>query len=344
MRHSVLTLTLLLSGCTHLPWQVLPTDTGIEQLCERHSYVTALHALEARKKNTPDYEEKRDAVLKQALQYQNDLLNQAGILIQQQQFINAQNLIAEARPELPPSPALDQFDERFNAARDRYVQRELDELVQTRGPALAKEHAAYQALSKAATDPELQRLVARHQADVDYFAPLIARMGSQALAQNDYAKAAQYLAIANQLTPSPVIARQLKTAEQTIAAGKQKQQIARNNEREQRYRDLNNALQQSLQQRDFFAARDLLEQAKVLNTHSDELDAMQRELDDAIAAFIAQQVDTGNREYAEGHIEDALNNWRQADALTSTPELREKIDKAQKFIDRLEQLRRHNDH
>jgi hypothetical protein len=342
VKYSAFALILLLGGCAHLPWQVLPTDIGVEQLCERHSYITALQVLEARKKTTPDYEEKRNAVLKQAQQYQNDLLNQAGILIQQQQFTNAQNLIAKARPELPPSPELDQFDKSFNAARDRYIQRELDELIQTRGPALVKEHAAYQALSKAASDPELQRLLARHQADVDYFAPLIAKAGSQALAQNDCAKAAQYLAIANQLTPSPTIARQLKTAEQTIAAGKQKQQIARNNEREQRYRDLNNALQQSLQQRDFLAARDLLEQAKGLNTHSDELDATQRELDDAIAAFVAQQVDAGNREYAEGRIEEALNNWHQADALTSTPELTEKIDKAQKFIDRLQQLQKPN--
>jgi hypothetical protein len=69
---------------------------------------------------------------------------------------------------------------------------------------------------------------------------------------------------------------------------------------------------------------------------------MQRELDEAIASFVAQQIDAGNRQYADGHIEAALQSWSAANALTATPELQEKIDKAQKFIDRLEQLRKSN--
>ena len=335
----VVGITLALGACSHLPWQVLPTDIGIEQLSSQHRFNTALKALDSRKQNTPNYAQKRAAILEDAHRYQTELLQQADALAQQQQFAKAQVLIDADRAELPASPELEQFDAQFNAARDRYIQRWLDELVQLRAPALAKEHSTYQALLKAAAAPELQRVVARHQADVDYFAPLIAKMGSEALTQNDYAKAAQYLSIANQLTPSPMLAQQLKSAEQAIVAGKQKQQVARINEREQRYRDLHSILEKAMQGREFFAARDLLAQAKALNTHSDELDAMQRELDDVIAAFVAQQIDAGNHQYADGHIEAALQSWRAAYALTPTAELKEKIDKAQKFIDRLEQLR-----
>ena len=337
---AALLLTLMLGACSQLPWQMLPTDAGIEQLCEQHRHVTALKALEARRKSISDYEKKRDDVLAQARLYQIDLLNRAYALMNQQQFAKAEALLEADRAELPASKELSQFDEIFINTRDRYIQRWLDELVLARAPALAREHAAYLALTKAASDPELQRVVARHQDDVDYFAPLIAKAGSEALAQNDFAKAAQLLAIANQLTPSATLAQQMKTAEQAVAAGKQKQQIARSNEREQRYRDLHTVLLRALEDKDFFAARDLLSQAKTLNRHSDELDTMQRELDDAIGAFVSQQIDSGNRHYAEGHIELALRSWRAADALTPTPELKEKIDKAQKFIDRLEQLRK----
>lgn len=335
-----LSATLVLGACSQVPWQILPNHIGIEQLCKQHRYVTALGALDARKQSTPDYVQKRTAILADAYRYQTELLQQADSLVQQQQFTKAQALIDGARAELPASPELAQFDTRLNATSGIYSQRWLDELVQLRAPALAKEHNVYQALAKDATAPELQRAVARHQADVDYFAPLIAKVGGQALAQNDYPKAAQYLSIANQLTPSSSLAQQLKSAEQAIIAGKQKQQMARINEREQRYRDLHDVLQKSLQEREFFAARDLLGQAKTLNTHSDELDAMQRELDDAIAAFVTQQINAGNRRYADGHIEEALQNWRTADALTPTPEVKEKIDKAQKFIERLHQLQK----
>ncbi|HET8710515.1 MAG TPA: hypothetical protein VFM32_04015 [Spongiibacteraceae bacterium] len=339
---ALLCLLLTISACSHLPWQVLPTDIGIDQLCQQHRYVTALKALDARKRNTTDYEQKRAEILANAKSYLAELLQQADALIQQEQFAKAEVLIDTERAELPASVELSQYDEKFAAARDRYLQRWLDELVQARAPALAKEHIAYMALLKAAGTPELQRVVARHQADVEYFAPLIAKLGNQALSQSDYEKAAQYLAIANQLTPSATLEQQLKIAEQAIAAEKQKLQAVRINVREQRYRELKSVLKKSMRDHEFFAARDLLGQAKALNTHTDELDAMQRDLDKAIATFVAQQIDAGNRQYAEGHIEAALQNWRAANALTWTAELQDKIDKAQKFIDRLQQLRNTN--
>lgn len=332
--------TLLLSGCAQLPWQVLPTDAGIEQLRKQHRYVTALKVLDTRKRSASDYVQKRAEILDDLKNYQTELLRQADALVQQQQFAKAEILIETDRAELPASRELSQFDASFSAARDRYLQRWLDEIVQLRAPALGREHNAYQALLKAANTPELQRVVARHQADIDYFSPLIAKAGSQALAQGDHEKAAQYLAIANQLQPSPTLAQQLKTAEQALNAEKQKQQTVRANIREQRYRELQNALKKSIQDHEFFAARDLVTQARTLNIHSDELDALQREIDDAAALFVSQKIEAGNREYADGHIEEALKHWRAASALAPTAELQEKIDKGQKFIDRLEQLRK----
>ncbi len=339
VRLALLSLSGMLVACSQLPWQMLPTDTGIEQLRQQHRYVTALKMLDARKRNAPDYAERRAEIFGDSHDYQTELLRQANALVQQQQFAKAEALIEADRAELPVSSELSQFDALFNAARDLYVQRWLDDIVQLRAVSLAKEHNAYQALLKAAGTPELQRVVARHQADVDYFSPLIAGMGSQALAQGDYDKAAQYLGIANQLQPSTTVAQQLKDAEQSLAAEKQKQQTARANIREQRYRELRNALKKSIQDHEFFAARDLLAQARTLNTRNDELDALQREIDEATTVFVSKRIETGNREYADGHIEAALKNWRAANALVPTAELQEKIDKGQKFIDRLEQLR-----
>ncbi|MFT3929488.1 MAG: hypothetical protein QM709_04230 [Spongiibacteraceae bacterium] len=339
-RATLMGVLLALSGCSHLPWQMLPTDAGIEQLSKEHRYVTALKVLDTRKRSAPNYAQKREEILADLKKYQTELLRQANELVQQQQFAKAEVLIETERPELPASRELTQFDAEFSAARDRYLQRNLDELVQLRAPGLAREHNAYLAVLKAAGTPELQRLVARHQADVDYFSPLIAKLGSQALALGDYEKAAQYLGIANQLQPSSTLALQLRTAEQALTAEKQKQLTARANIREQRYRELRNALQKSIRDHEFFAARDLLVQARTLNAHSDELDLLQREIDDATAAFVAQKIEAGNRAYSDGHLEEALQHWRPANALAPTAELQEKIDKAQKFIERLEQLRK----
>lgn len=332
-------LLLLTTACSQIPRQI-PSGPSIEQLCKDHRYLTALKTLNTQRANAKNFDEQRDAILDQARQYQSDLLRDARALQAQQQFEKAQQLFEQARAELPESRDSDQFAEQFYPARDRYVQRYLDELIRLRALPLARQHATYQALEKAAAEPELKQLVERHQQDVDYFAPMIEKAGVQALEQGEYTRATQYLTAANQLIPSPQIAQQLKNAEQAIAANKQRQQIARVTEREQRYRDLSYALQQSLDQRDFLAARDQLEQARSLGIHADELDTVQKQLDEAIGVFVALHIDSGNRHYANGRIEEALQHWRQADLLVSTPELKEKIEKAQKFIGRLQQLQK----
>lgn len=340
MTRAALLFLLLLSACTPLLEQKPEPSPSFRELCNEHRYLSALKVLNSRRTVTPDYEQQRDAILAQARDYQNNVLRDATELARQQQFVKATAMIEDAQAELPASLEMSQFSEQLAAARERYTQRYVDDLVQLKAVQLQKDHAVYQALQKTALDPALQNAVARHFSDVEYFSPLIAKAGSQALAQNDFSKAQQLLVIANQLAPSPQIAQQLARAEQAIASGRKKQQVAQTAEREQRYRELSNALLQALQQRDFLAAREQLALARDLNIHTEEMDSAQRLLDNIIANYVVQQVDTGNQLYADGKIEDALRCWRQAEALSPTPDIKEKIEKAQKFIGRLQELQK----
>ncbi len=340
MKRILLASLVVLSACVPLQRQKATPAPSVEQLSAEHRYLSALKALSAQRSRTPDYDQQRNAILAQARDYQNDLLRDAAELTRQQQFVKALAIIDAAQTELPLSREMSQFSEQLVGARERYTQRYLDELVPLKAIQLQRDHALYQALQKSAAETDLQNVIARHLADVEYFTPLIAKAGSQALAQNDFAKAQQLLSIANQLMPSAQIAQQLARAEQAISATRKKQQVAQSAEREQRYRELTNGMLQSLQQRDFLTARSQLAQARELNAHPDEMDSAQRLLDNIIANYVVQQVDAGNQLYADGKIEDALRCWRQAEALSPTPDIKEKIDKAQKFIDRLQQLQK----
>lgn len=337
-------LSLLLPGCAqlHLPKPAPVAD--VQQLSAEHRYLSALKALNAQRAagtlTTPNYEQQRDVVLAQAREYQSEVLREANEATRQQQFTRATALVDDAQTELPASLELSQFREQLAAARERYTQRHLDELIPLKAVQLQKEHAQYQALQKSAAEPELQDSIARHQAEIDYFLPLIIKAGNRALAQNDFNKAQQLLSIANQLAPSPSTAQMLARAEQAIAKSRKKQQVAQTAEREQRYREVSSAMLQSLQQRDFVTAREQLALARELNIHTEELDSAQRLLDNIIANHVVQQIDTGDKLYADGKIEEALRYWRQAEALSPTPDIKEKIDKAQKFIDRLDQLKK----
>lgn len=340
MKYILLVAFALLTACVPLSKQKPEPPPSIEQLCTDHRYLSALKALSAQRSNTSDYEQQRDAILAQAREHQKSVLQDAAELASQQQFVRAITIVENAQAELPSSREMSQFSEQLSASSERYTQRNLDDLVPLKAMQLQKDNALYQALQKSASDPELKNAIARHMADVEYFSPLIVKAGNQALAQNEFTKAQQLLSIANQLTPSQEIAQLLARADQAVANSRKKQQVAQIAEREQRYRELSNAMLQSLQQRDFLAAREQLALARDLNIHTEEMDSAQRLLDNIIANYVVQQVDAGNQFYADGKIEDALNCWRQAEALSPTPDIKEKIEKAQKFIDRLQQLQK----
>lgn len=333
-------LAMLLAGCTHLPWGPGTGTGSIDNMRQQHRYNSALAVLDAEAKSAPDYPSRRQALIQEAQQYQTQVLHDVDELAKQKQFAQAQALLDKILPELPESDELRSFTEQFQNNRDRYVQKTLDQLYQLRVSQLPREATIYQALQNSASDPELRALAARHQQDTEFFARQLAAAGAQALAQGENSKAVQYLTVANQLNPSPQLAQQLSRAEQAISNNREKYQAARYAEREQKYRELNGGIQQALQDRDYVAARQLLEQAKALSIHNEDTEAYQRKLDTAVNAFVKRRVEDGNRRYANGHIEEALQIWRQADSLAPSQELKERIEKAQKFMERYQQLQK----
>ena len=331
---------LALAACTPLieaPWSPQPT---IEQLCNEHRYLSALKALNAHRYIVSDYEARRDAILAQAREYEDRVLRDVAALAGRREFAQALTLLQNAQTELPASLKLSQSREQLTAASEHEERRVLNELLPLKARQLQKDHALYETLQKSAITPVLKDAVARHRADVDYFAPLIARAGQDALETKEFARARQLLSIAHQLTPSPVLEEQRARAEQALSSSRKKKRVAQSAEREQRYRELSNELFESLQQRDFTAAREQLGLARELNIHTEEVENAQRLLDNIIADYVRQQVDAGNKLYTDGRIEEALASWRRADELSPTADVKEKIEKAQKFIGRLQQLQK----
>lgn len=338
MRHALTLISglLLISGCSLLP---LPAPVDINALRAQHHYVSALHALDKQRDKTPVYLDQHQALLDEAALYQSQLLQSLRKLMEQQDFAEAQKQLREAIAELPPNAELTAFNTELMQARNFYVKDKLDELYQLRGEHLLKEQPIYQSLQGITGDYELQVAVERYQADADYFAKLLSAAGAEAMQRENYSAAQKYLATANQLRPSAELVAAIEAAKRAISARRERELQNRNNEREQHYRKLETALQQSLNKNDFQNARAQLSNLRDIGLHLSDVEQYKRRLNDTIAIYVAEQTDAGNKLYAESHIEAALEHWRDAYALLPTPELKERIEKAEKFIRRYENLK-----
>lgn len=329
-------LALLLAAC--MPIKPTPA-LDPAALRTEHRYVSALAQLEEQRAKTPDYLQQRQNILDEASLYQSQILLTLRNLMEQNEFARAQALLQEVAPELPPNAELTAFQDEFKRERERYVQVRLDELYQLRGEHLLKEQSLYRSLQGVAGDYELQIAVERFTADATYFAKLLREAGITAMQHEDYTAAQKYLATSHQLQPSTEVADALQATTRAIA--EQREQVLQNraNEREQRYRKVETTLLQTLKAQDYRSARVLIARLRETGLHATEVDRYRRQLAEAIRNYVNARIDAGNKLYAEGHIEAALAQWRPAHALTPTQELKERIEKAEKFLERYQDLK-----
>jgi hypothetical protein len=329
-------MALLLAACMPIKSQP-PLDA--RALRVEHRYLSALAQLEKKQAKTPDYLQQRQDILDEASLYQSQLLLTLRNLMEQNEFARAQTLLQQAAPELPANAELAAFQEEFQRERERYVQVRLDELYQLRGEHLLKEQPLYRSLQGVAGDYELQIAVERFTADATYFARLLREAGIAAMQREDYADALKYLATSNELQPSTEVAAALDAVKRAIAEQREQQLQNRANEREQRYRRVEAALLQTLKAQDYAGARTQVARLRETGLHATDVDRYRRQLAEAIRSYVAARIDSGNKLYAEGHIEAALAQWRPAYALTPTQELKERIEKAEKFLERYQHLK-----
>ncbi len=311
----------------------------VQRLREQHQYQTALAALEQQRANNPAYLQQRQEVLEAATLYQSQLLQSLRTAMDQQEYARAQKMLESALPELPPNAELAAFSAKFDRARMRYVQDKLDDLYQLRGEHLLKEQPLYQSLQGFTGDHDLEIAVARYQADAEYFSKLLAAAGALAIQREDYTAALKYLTTANQLRPAPELASAIESSKRANDARRAREKQNRTSEREQRYTKAEAALQATLAKQDFLQARIQLNALRDIGLHLVEVEQYRQQLDEAIDRYVAEQIDAGNKHYADGNIEEALKKWNNASALQLTPELKERIEKAEKFIQRYENLK-----
>lgn len=98
--------------------------------------------------------------------------------------------------------------------------------------------------------------------------------------------------------------------------------------------------QQALKQNDLQVARTAFGQIPPSASEHIEVRAVQENLDQAVNTQVATLMATGDAQYRADRVTDAIRTWEEAQSLDpDNPELKERIDRANKVLARLEELK-----
>ncbi len=337
MKASCLLLPLLLSGGCALQTVVMPTPP-IDELIRNHQYNSALAALKRSERETPDYHERRRELQVAARAWERELLDEIDALVARQQFAAAQLRLERALPELPQTPALRRYTAHFYERRDLFVAEQTALLSRLRGENLLRERPLYESLRGVEGDYRIRDTVERYREDSEFFAGKLREAGLRAIETSDWIEAQTLLSLSNQLHPDAFTSSQLAIANTGLRQQKQQQQ----SEEQRRLRTLQRQLQTrfdtAMHRGDLDQAETVLREA-VAQTGSDFSQRLATRLDRAKSASAETDIDTGNRLYGEGKVEQALRHWRRAQRYDNSAELQVRIERAERLLEHYRELR-----
>lgn len=340
---SAMTAAFLMSGCTTLWSPAQRYDQNFTSALESHDYRTALALLDHLPSDDPRREQPeadRAVLLREASKWRASRMSQALALSQEGRWNEGALVLADTDSRLPPPLSLAQELESYRQRQQPAAASHLQAFALQRARDLAAEFASLRQAQQSALSPEgLEPLQERLEADRDAVLTILEPVAQQALSKG------QWNRVEELLTPLQAIA---PTKERKLALTLARQKLA--NVRAQKRQQLDQIRQQELSEilaharnaraeGDYGKARKAVEGAQKLAPNSSEVETEAQALASAIRNFVAARLADGDRLYAQGQIEAALDHWRRAQQAQPSSELEERIERAKRFLDRYQELK-----
>lgn len=326
------------AGCAMLRPEPFDLGSWREQLEARH-FRLAESTLAAAGLPEAQQQTLREELMRAVAVYESDVLAKLRKLADHRQFNRTDELILEAQAALPRSDQLAQFIVDYQTLRAAEEQAYLDRLLLLRGDHLLAERKHILPLRAFAGSPRARRHLERHDESVREVAAQLALQGQNALAAGRLHHAVRYLGLAEELRPAKDIAQFLAQARAAQSAESARRAGAAQQALQQTYDKLHGEAQRALAAGNFAEARARVEQMKRLAPSFKRSDELLAAIDKAVARHTAELIEEGDKWYAEGRIERALKAWRQAFELTPTPQLGDRIARAELFLDRYREIK-----
>jgi hypothetical protein len=343
----------LLTACAGMDQLRVLQDSpaDIEQLLEQNEYAR-IRQLTGRypEIDTPDLQElvkAREAAYVEAVvadarrqEFENDLLGAV------------QNL-SVALQRVPHSDELRNL--RQTLERERVQQLKLNERERliTRANYMLDQQALYQQQVNLAQPSIVQRWeYSRNEKEAIVLSGQLLEHGEYALLQNDLSSAETCLQLSLRLNHSTAAQETLSKLQSLRASHQQvelvkasikqaKKKKIKQRSQQQQTEVLLEEAQQALEQNNLQVARTAVAQIPAASSTNSEVMATRETLREAINREVAGLVAKGDSLYRADNVHEALQNWQEALALDpGNRTLQERIDRANKVLARLEELKR----
>lgn len=340
--------TSLLAGCPQAGNLRLAQDRpeDIPALLEQDEYGRVRQVLKAHPQAATD-ELRVDITTRESL-FENRSFEQARALEAGGDLVGATGILSDALGKVPDSTLLGEYSAQLARVRaDRLLENERRQDV-ARARYLIDEKALLEEQTSLQPPTFSQRWKSSsNRNEAEKLSGTLLQHGRLAMDNGDLASARECLELSQALREteaarslmaelSTIENRQQRVAIQEQATKKKKQKISR----KQAAISLVSKARDELDRGDVEAARDIWNRVAVSERTSGEATAFRTDLEKAIVAKVESQILKGDALYRADKISMAILAWSEADRLDpDNPEVTERIERANKVLARLEELK-----
>jgi hypothetical protein len=343
----------ILYGCTGMEnlrvLQDSPDD--IDQLMEQNEYAR-VRQLTGRYPDI-DTQELQDQINARESAYVESVITDALRQEAGNDLLGAVQSLSVALQRVPHSSELRELRQTLERERVQQLKSNERERLITRANYMLDQQALYQQQANL-TSPSLgQRWeISRYDREAIELSGQLQEHGEYALLQNDLENAETCLQLSLRLnhstTAQETLSRlqslrashqQVELKKASIKQSKKEQKIHRS--QQQQTKQLLAETRQALEQNNLQVARAAFMQIPAANSNNSEVIAVKKNLRAAVDQSVTELVATGDSLYRADNVHEALKYWNEAQSLD--PEnhaLQERIDRANKVLARLEELKR----
>ena len=339
---------LVLAACASLTVPPQPSNDYIAELLKNNKFKAALTALDKWQDSYPgnlDLPKQRKKIADAISRFESDTLKKAKKLDADGQWQDARNVYEEALDKLPSSQPLQNAYSEFSVRRLKYINALKEDIDVAQAKHWLSISADIEAINKAdPNDSDARRWKERRDNERKDLARRLVHYGLAEEDNKHVGTAALRYDLAYQLDPGEFTKPYHERAVRIFAQRKAKQEKLSREDQQRQQSKLDQLVEEFdsyLADEEFRLAKQTLTAMEAIDAKSPKVVERRAKLDKQRNIALNKAILAGKKFYTKGEFDSAINVWRRALQLDpENKELKENIQRAEKFRDNLERLKK----